>query len=197
MAHDVRRNIANLMLAGRIISASHVAFASTRVMATCAHGGQAVGIATALCLRDGLMPRDLLREDRMKELQNKLLRTGQFIPGVALEESADLAKTATISASSELSLTELGTSGETAPLTESWAMMLPCAAGPVPRFTVTADVSEATTLRAELRISEKPDNHTPDVTLAALDISLAPEHSKRFHWLLPRRSMKHVMFSSA
>lgn len=168
------RNIANLMLAGRIISASHVAFASTRVMATCAHGGQAVGIAAALCLRDGLMPRDLLREDRMKELQNRLLRTGQFIPGVALEESADLAKTATISASSELSLTELGASGETALLTESWAMMLPCAAGPVPRFTVTADVSEATTLRAELRICEKPDNHTPDVTLAALDIPLAP-----------------------
>ena len=43
------RNIANLFLAGRIVSASHVAFGSTRVMATCAHGGQAVGMAAALC----------------------------------------------------------------------------------------------------------------------------------------------------
>jgi hypothetical protein len=32
------RNIKNLFLAGRIISASHVAFGSTRVMATCAQG---------------------------------------------------------------------------------------------------------------------------------------------------------------
>ena len=32
------RNISNLFLAGRIISASHVAFGSTRVMLTCAHG---------------------------------------------------------------------------------------------------------------------------------------------------------------
>lgn len=31
------RNIRNLFLAGRIISVSHVAFGSTRVMATCAH----------------------------------------------------------------------------------------------------------------------------------------------------------------
>ena len=54
------RNITNLFLAGRIISASHVAFGSTRVMATCAHGGQAVGMAAALCLRHELQPRDLL-----------------------------------------------------------------------------------------------------------------------------------------
>ncbi len=48
------RNIKNLLLAGRIISATHVAFGSTRVMATCAAGGQAVGTAAALCLRAGL-----------------------------------------------------------------------------------------------------------------------------------------------
>ena len=62
------RNISNLMLAGRIISASHVAFASTRVMATSAHGGQAVGMAAALCLREGIQPRDLLEPARMREL---------------------------------------------------------------------------------------------------------------------------------
>src|SRR5687768_7783052 len=50
------RNISNLFLAGRIISASHVAFASSRVMATCAHIGQAVGMAAALCRQQGLEP---------------------------------------------------------------------------------------------------------------------------------------------
>lgn len=39
------KNISNLFLTGRIISATHVAFASTRVMATAAHVGQAVGVA--------------------------------------------------------------------------------------------------------------------------------------------------------
>ena len=38
------RNITNLFLAGRIISASHVAFSSTRVQGTLAHAAQAVGI---------------------------------------------------------------------------------------------------------------------------------------------------------
>ena len=50
------RNIGNLFLTGRIISVSHVAFGSTRVMATCAHNGQAVGMAAALCHRQGFCP---------------------------------------------------------------------------------------------------------------------------------------------
>jgi FAD dependent oxidoreductase len=168
------RNISNLMLAGRIISASHVAFGSSRVMATCGHGGQAVGIAAALCLRDGIQPRDLLQPARMREFQRSLLRSGQFIPGVSHDDPADLARTAKITASSELALSELSPSGETLPLAESWAMMLPVPAGPMPVISVTVDASAATCLRAELRISGKPDNHTPDVVLKSLEISLTP-----------------------
>ena len=168
------RNISNLMLAGRIISASHVAFGSTRVMATSGHGGQAVGMAAALCRRDGLQPRELLEPARMRELQRRLLRTGHFIPGVAHDDPTDLARTAKITASSELILSALTPCGETLPLTESWAMMLPVTAGPMPVVSFTVDVSAATTLRAELRISGKPDNHTPDVILKVLEIPLAP-----------------------
>jgi hypothetical protein len=167
------RNIPNLMLAGRIISASHVAFASTRVMATCAHGGQAVGMAAALCLKDGVNPRDLLEPKRMRELQNALLRSGQFIPGLILKDPEDLALSAKVTATSELALSSLAACGETLPLSESWAMMLPVSAGPMPTVTFTLDVTAATTLRAELRISEKPDNHTPDVILESLEIPLA------------------------
>lgn len=166
------RNIPNLMLAGRIISASHVAFASTRVMATCAHGGQAVGVAAALCLKHGVAPRGLLKPELMRELQNDLLRSGQFIPGISLQDSSDLARHATITATSELALSELPPSGETLALNESWAMMLPVSEGPLTSIGFTLDVSAPTTLRAELRISAKPDNHTPDVVLKSLDISL-------------------------
>ncbi|MEZ4612854.1 MAG: FAD-dependent oxidoreductase [Caldilineaceae bacterium] len=45
------KNIRNLFLAGRIVSVSHVAFGSTRVMATCANSAQAVGMAAVLCRR--------------------------------------------------------------------------------------------------------------------------------------------------
>jgi len=167
------RIISNLMLAGRIISASHVAFGSTRVMATCAHGGQAVGMAAALCLKHDVSPRDLLKPELMHELQNALLRSGQYIPGISLEDPADLARSAQITATSELALSALPSSGETLALSESWAMMLPVSSGPMPVIGVTLDVTAPTTLRAELRIAGKPDNHTPDVVLKSLDITLA------------------------
>src|SRR5690606_35643027 len=47
------KNIKNLFLAGRIISATHVAFASTRVMATAAHVGQAIGMAAYIAKEKG------------------------------------------------------------------------------------------------------------------------------------------------
>ena len=50
------------MMAGRNASCSHVAFTSTRVMATCAVMGQAAGTAAALCVQHGLTPRQLYRD---------------------------------------------------------------------------------------------------------------------------------------
>lgn len=166
------RNISNLFLAGRSISASHIAFGSTRVMATCAHNGQVVGLAAALCRRHGVQPRELLAPALMTELQRELLRTGQFIPGVALAQEDDLAQKASLTASSELELSELQPSGETLELENSLAMMLPVAAGRMPRVEYLVDVAKETTLRAELRVSSKQDNHTPDVTLAVLELPL-------------------------
>ena len=166
------RNIKNLLLAGRIISASHIAFGSTRVMATCAHSAQAVGMAAAICARKKLLPRDLLSAPAMRELQRDLIRMGQYIPGVALEDERDLARTAEISATSELRLAQFTPSGETMPLHASWAMMLPVLPGAMPAVEFLLDVSAITTLRVELRVSSKADNHTPDVTLATQEIPL-------------------------
>jgi hypothetical protein len=168
------RNISNLFLAGRILSASHIAFGSTRVMATCAHNGQAVGQAAAICSRDGLRPRDLLAAPRMAALQRELLRAGQYIPGVAFTDAADLVPAAQVMATSELKLAGFRPSGETMPLNASWAMMLPLQPGPMPAVEFRVDVAKATTLQAELRVSSKPENHTPDVILAVQSIQLTP-----------------------
>ena len=71
----------NLFIGGRIISVSHVANGSTRVMCTAAHGGQAIGTAAAIALRDHLKPADLIGRERIGQLQSALLRTGHFLPG--------------------------------------------------------------------------------------------------------------------
>ena len=167
------RNITNLFLAGRIISASHVGFGSTRVMATCAHSGQAVGMAAAICAREKLRPRDLLAAARMENLQNELMRGGQYIPELRLHDSADLTRSATLTATSELELSALAPNGETMRLENAWGMMLPVQPGAMPLVEFTVDAAQATSLRAELRVSSKPNNHTPDVTLASLDLKLA------------------------
>lgn len=91
------RNITNLFMAGRNISASHVAFSSSRVMATCAAVGQAAGTAAAFCMEKECLPRDL--GERVQELQQRLLRDDQSLLGVANEDRKDLAHQATVHAS--------------------------------------------------------------------------------------------------
>jgi hypothetical protein len=93
------RNIANLMMAGRNISASHAAFTSTRVMATCACVGQAAGLAAAWCCRDRLTPRQLAGDRvRVEALQQALLRNDQSIRTVRNQDPADLARRARLRA---------------------------------------------------------------------------------------------------
>ena len=168
------RNIRNLFLAGRIISASHVAFSSTRVQATLASAAQAVGLAAALCVRGDLLPAEVSAVPHINTLQRDLLRGGQFIPGVRLDDPDDLARQASISASSTLQLDTLPDNGPLLPLTNSWAQMLPVQPGRMPRVTFTLDADTATELQVEIRTSNRPDNYTPDVILERQTIALPP-----------------------
>ena len=74
------KNIDNLFFAGRNISVTHAAMSATRVMATCAILGQAVGTAAAIAIRDGLTPRGVY-ENRIKELQQMLMEDDCYLPG--------------------------------------------------------------------------------------------------------------------
>ena len=96
------RNISNLMMAGRNISASYVAFTSARVMATCAVIGQAVGTAAAQCVESRVSPRDLARDARqIAKLRQTLLRDDQTIKGLTNQDPLDLAQAAKVTASAE------------------------------------------------------------------------------------------------
>ena len=97
------RNIGNLMMAGRNISATHVAFTSARVMATCSGIGQAAGTAAALCVRNDIAPRQLAQDKvRVGELQQILLRDDQAINHARNNDPKDLARSAEATASDEL-----------------------------------------------------------------------------------------------
>ena len=168
------RNVPNLFLGGRLISASHIAFGSTRVMVTCAHNGQAIGLAAAICAREGWRPHDLLAPERMGLLQRSLLRAGQFIPGIEMADPDDQARDATVTASSCLQFAGFSPGADRLPLDTPVALLLPLEAGPVPAVTFLADVSAATILRAELRVAERSGNFTPDQTLARLELPVDP-----------------------
>ncbi|MCA9299175.1 MAG: FAD-dependent oxidoreductase, partial [Phycisphaerales bacterium] len=92
-------NVSNLMMAGRNISSTHVAFTSSRVMATCACTGQATGTAAAMAALAGRSPA-WVRSSRMDELRQRLLRDDQTIRAVRNEDPDDLARGARVRASS-------------------------------------------------------------------------------------------------
>jgi hypothetical protein len=165
------RNVPNLFVTGRLLSASHIAFGSSRVMATCGHNGQAVGVAAAICRERSLTPRDLADPTKVGELQQRLLRTGQTIPGVRRRDKDDLAQRAEVTASSSLDRLRFEPSGTRA-LTDARAILLPLAKGPVPSIGVRVRSRGEQTLVAELRVCSRSESFTPDVVLDRVPVAL-------------------------
>ncbi|MCF2518102.1 FAD-dependent oxidoreductase [Dyadobacter sp. CY351] len=176
------KNINNLFIAGRIISATHVAFASTRVMATSAMGGQAVAVAAALAKKYNCPPREV-GERHLKELQLELWRAGQYLPQTDIADSENLVEKAIeISASSSLKLKDLPGSDHWAFIEHSVAQMLPVQ-GKMPSVTVWVETLADTELVVELRKSSKAFNHTPDVTLETKSFELnVGKHEIQLDW---------------
>jgi hypothetical protein len=68
----VSNNIDNLLFAGKCLSTSHEAHATTRLTPSCMATGQAAGTAAAMCARRGIVPEAL----NVTELQRVLLSNG-------------------------------------------------------------------------------------------------------------------------
>jgi len=166
------RNVSNLFLAGRIISVTHVAFGSSRVMATSACVGQAVGMAAVYCAQNKVPVRALLEKTRMMELQQSLLKVNHYIPGIELHDPLDLAAQAEVTASSEMILRELPFNGRWILLDHSAGQMLPLTPGLPLTLTARVNASDESVLNVELRCSSKVYNHTPDVILEQKEIRL-------------------------
>lgn len=171
-------DIDNMFLSGRVISASHVAFASSRVMATTAAGGEVVGTAATLCIQKGYTPAQLMDEDKIKLLQQNLIRQGGYLPQSDIQCEDDLLKEADIAVSSELNLNEIPFNGPWKSLNQSAAQMLPVTAGKMPEIRVRMNAEKEVKQTVELRISSKPFNHTPDTTLETIVVDLKKGESE-------------------
>lgn len=100
-------NVPNLFMAGRDISVTHMALGTVRVQGTLSTVGQAAGTAAAMCIMHGVNPRQLGQE-HIHALQQQLLKDDQYIPELANEDPADLARTAAVSASSVQNFRQVG-----------------------------------------------------------------------------------------
>ncbi|MFP4058294.1 MAG: FAD-dependent oxidoreductase [Candidatus Brocadiia bacterium] len=174
------RNIRNLMFAGRNISASHVAFGSTRLMATGAVMGQAVGTAAALCKARDATPRKL-RYEHIRQLQQALLRDGAYIPGVANEDPGDLARLAHASATSSAAL-RVDEASEPVALSSARAQLLPVSADRLDAVEVpiTSSLDHEVELRATLHWAQALDDfshHEPAGT------ALGHVHPRASEWV--------------
>ncbi|NQX63321.1 FAD-dependent oxidoreductase [Paenibacillus qinlingensis] len=99
----IAKDVSNLLMAGRNISASHVALGSSRVMGTTALLGQAAGTAAAVALIQG-ESLSALSATTIKELKQRLIRDDCFLLHESNADPFDLARTATPTASSEARL---------------------------------------------------------------------------------------------
>lgn len=168
----ISRDIKNLFIAGRLISATHVAFGSTRVMATAAHGGQAVGMAAALCHQLSLNPLDLADFETIRLLQQRLNIDGQSIPGVPIDQTENLAASAKISASSELFIDQIPFDGEWFELNCAAGQLLPLKKNTSYTFEISVDARVNTSIGVELLCSSKIYNYTPDMLIEKQTIHL-------------------------
>lgn len=161
-------NVPNLLMAGRNISASHVAFGSTRVMATCATIGQAAGTAAALSVEYGSRPRDL----DVGELQRTLLRQDASIVSLRLDDRDDLCGTAAATASGTLTRLVVDTPADAWRLDADAGIVLP-ADPALTEVELLLDATEDTTLTVELHDPVVGQNYVPRelVSTVVLDVA--------------------------
>jgi hypothetical protein len=100
------KDVENLWMAGRNISVTHVALGATRVQQIHANQGQAVGTAAAYAVRCQLTPQQVANPDNahIRHVQQQLLRDDMNILGLVNTDPHDLARKATVTASSDAPL---------------------------------------------------------------------------------------------
>ncbi|WP_217549404.1 FAD-dependent oxidoreductase [Pantoea sp. GbtcB22] len=171
------QSLDNQLLTGRLISATHVAFGSARVMCTCGVLGEVVGRAAALCQQQQITPAELAQPERVGQLQQHLLRQGAFIPRHPL---ANPAREAYVTVSSTLELRALPADAGWQPLQSRCALLLPLKAGErLPAISVQLRAANAQKLQVSLLTSANPANTCGDCQLSTQSITVTEQGTYR------------------
>jgi hypothetical protein len=144
------RQVLNLFLAGRDISATHFGLSSTRVMLTCSQLGEAVGMAAAYCARHNGIARELVRNGHVPEVQLALQRADHHIHALPYRDPQDLAPKARVTASSTLPAPNVQGPTDTVPLDDDRLWQFPVCTPRLESISVLLDVAQDTNLDVTL-----------------------------------------------
>ncbi|HHV96121.1 MAG TPA: FAD-dependent oxidoreductase [Clostridiaceae bacterium] len=166
------KNINNLLFAGRNISASHIAFASTRVMNTTAMMGHAIGTAAYFCINNGVSPRGIYEDKALLEnYKNQLLKEDCTIIGMKNSDPMDIARQAKVSASSFRTPQNIIPVEHSKQIVKDLYITFPVVKN-VNAFQILMDVNEDTNLEAALFIPDRPQNFIPERLINKLTLRL-------------------------
>lgn len=165
------KNIRNLLFAGRNTSCTRIANGSTRVMATCAVGGQAVGTGAYLCKKYDCLPREVYK-NHIAELQKLLLRDDQTIMGY--RESYDLLH-AQCTASS-VKAYENTEREVLLPLDKSYVLALPTEACIESLHVFVKNSGEKTVLKYRMLEGDLPENYLPERIIREYECTVEAGH---------------------
>ncbi|MGD7789498.1 FAD-dependent oxidoreductase [Propionibacteriaceae bacterium Y1700] len=192
----IARDVDNLLMAGRNVSATHVALGSVRVQATTAIMGQAAGTAAAVALLSDA-PIAETASSLITTVQQRLLHDGCFLPNVLPDDPDDLARTGVASASSALSYDGAGTPAvgavedQRSLLAQRRGQWIPVSLGTEQVEVLLINRSE-TTVRVPVRISEVDhiwDYQVGTELLAEDELEVPPgEHWVRWPVAVPTRT---------
>jgi hypothetical protein len=186
-------NVGNLLMAGRNVSASHVAFGSLRVMATCGVMGEAAGTAAALCLAKGATPRQI-SASHTSELQQLLIKQDASVLGVVGIDPNDVARSARTTSSSELRLDALAEPSEMLPLQLDTGVLFPIAAQ-IDDIELFVSASAHTRLYYTLYDTSGPRSYVPGRALLSGSEAVSEQHNG---WVrLPLRIRRETLGASS
>ncbi|MCX6972617.1 MAG: FAD-dependent oxidoreductase [Verrucomicrobia bacterium] len=169
------KDLGNLWMAGRNVSATHVALGGLRLMASCGLMGEAIGIAAAVSHQANLFDCRTTTQKHAKAVQQDILRGGGFIPGIRANDPHDAAPSATIASSSEAALT----TGEPEVWTEigdGIGIAFPITAGKLQtlKLPISLDGNEPAEVRATLQPIKTPRDFHATTTLATATATAHP-----------------------
>ena len=168
------KDIANLFMGGRNISATHIGLTATRVQYTCSQIGQAAGTAAAVCFNEKKMPGELVRSEGINKYQRVLLKDDHHIHEVDYVDEDNLAPLAKITASSRLTLSDVSDHPEPRVNDKDAIWIFPVMTDTIDSFSFLADVETETSVDAILYAGPANNSMYPEIELAKQSIRVSP-----------------------